>query len=125
MRRALAILLLAGFSLPLIAPLFASRPAEASLPACCRRDGKHHCMLAAMAWGQVPSHNRTVTEKCPYAPLAGLALMMPHAFAAGGIPALAGHTFASAAIVREAEAGYRISADRTRQKRGPPSLLSL
>jgi hypothetical protein len=117
--------LLVGFSLPLIAPLFASPRWDGSLPLCCRRDGKHHCAMAAMTMGQVPSRDRTMREKCPYAPFAGLALMLPHAFAPRGIPALARNVAASAAIVRDAEAGYRISADRTRQKRGPPSLLSL
>jgi hypothetical protein len=124
-RRALFIILLVGFSLPLIAPLFASGPSEASLPACCRRDGKHHCMMAGMAMGQAPLRYRTVTERCPYAPFAGLALVMPHALALRSAPAIAGRAFTAAAIMRDAEAGYRISADRTRQKRGPPSFLSL
>jgi hypothetical protein len=124
-RRALAFVLLVGFSFPLIAPLFASGVTEASLPACCRRDGKHHCMMAGMMMGQAPSGYQTVNEKCPYAPFAGLALMLPHAFALRGIAPITGHTAASAAVVRDAEAGYRISADRTRQKRGPPSFLSL
>jgi hypothetical protein len=122
MRRALAIFLLVGFSFPLIAPLFASGPSESSLPACCRRDGKHHCMMASMMMGAGPSSNETVSEKCPYAPFAGVALMLPHAFAPRGVSVLLGHAVTSAAVVRDAEAGYRISADRTRQKRGPPSL---
>jgi hypothetical protein len=123
-RRVLSIVLLIGFSLPLIAPLFASAAAEASLPACCRRNGKHHCAMTGMM-GQSPSPYRTVAEKCPCAPFAGLALMLPHAFAPRGAANPAGWSVASAALVREAEAGYRISAERTRQKRGPPSLLSL
>jgi hypothetical protein len=112
--------LLVGFSLPLIAPLFASGVPEASLPACCRRSGKHHCMMTAG-----PSHDRTVAEKCPFSAFAGLALMLPHAFSRahrrGAEVAFAGQ----AAVVRDVEAGYRISHDRTRQKRGPPSFLSL
>lgn len=119
-RRAFAILLLVGFSLPLIAPLFASSSTQSSLPACCRRDGKHHCMM-----GEVPSRNRTVTERCPYAPFAGLALMLPHAMAPTDRPIAAVQLAGPAAMVGEALAGYRISADRTRQKRGPPSFLSL
>ncbi|HTW48097.1 MAG TPA: hypothetical protein VMD92_09115 [Acidobacteriaceae bacterium] len=122
MRRALAIFLLAGFSFPLIAPLFTSGPSEASLPACCRRNGKHHCMMYAMMMGEAPSRNPTVEEKCPYAPFAGRSLMLPHAFTPRGVPAMAEQAVTSAAIVRDPEAGYRISADRTRQKRGPPSL---
>jgi hypothetical protein len=117
--------LLVGFSLPLIAPLFASGPAEASLPACCRRNGKHHCMMAAGMTGEVPLREPTVAEKCPYSPFAGLALMLPHAFALRGTPAMAGQAVTPAAIACDAETGYRISAERTRQKRGPPSLLNL
>lgn len=122
MRRALAIFLLAGFGLPLLAPLFASGSSESSLPACCRRDGKHHCMMGAMMMGQAPSDERIVTERCPYAPFSGVALMLPHALAAAHRTALAAGAAGPAAIVGDALAGYRISADRTRQKRGPPSL---
>jgi hypothetical protein len=125
MRRALAIFLLVGFSFPLIAPLFASGPSESSLPACCRRDGKHHCTMGATMEGQVPSSDRTITERCPYAPFAGLALMLPHAFAAAHRSIAAAGPAGPAAMVGDALAGYRISADRTRQKRGPPSHLSL
>lgn len=124
MRRALAIFLLVGFSLPLIAPLLASTPSEASLPACCRRDGRHHCMGAA-AMGQTSSRNATIAERCPYAMFSGLALMLPHAMAAAQRPIEAAGVTGPAAAVRDALAGYRISADRTRQKRGPPSFLSL
>jgi hypothetical protein len=122
MRRALAMVLLVGFSLPLIAPLFASGFSEASLPACCRRNGKHHCMMAATMMGEASSRERTVAEKCPYSPFAGLALMLPHAYAAAHRPGTTAGYAGPAAIVRDALAGYRISADRTRQKRGPPSL---
>lgn len=121
MRRALAIFLLVGFSLPLIAPLLASTPSEASLPACCRRDGQHHCMML----GQGSPQDRTVAPKCPFAPFASRSLMAPHAIAAGHRPIASAGMAGLGVIVREALAGYRISADRTRQKRGPPSFLSL
>ena len=42
MRRIPASLLLLLISFSLISPLLAA-PAEAKLPACCRRDGKHRC----------------------------------------------------------------------------------
>jgi hypothetical protein len=124
MRRALGVLLLVVFSLPLIAPVFTSAPDESALPACCRRDGKHHCMMAGMM-ANVPSSYRTVSEKCPFAPFGGFALMLPHAFAVHAAPRSVAHTAGTTAPVRDAEAGYRISFHRARQKRGPPSLLSL
>lgn len=40
-------LLLLTVFLPL-QPLFASAQADASLPACCRRNGAHHCMMFLM-----------------------------------------------------------------------------
>jgi hypothetical protein len=57
MRRLLSILLLLGLGM---GPAFASIPAhalasgwtgkvdEAAVPACCRRNGKHHCAMSAM-----------------------------------------------------------------------------
>ena len=46
MRRLLSILLLAAFALPLVAPLLAlAQDPDASLPACCRRHGQHHCTM--------------------------------------------------------------------------------
>jgi len=124
MRRALAALLVTVFSFPLIAPAFASGADESQLPACCRRDGKHHCAMQ-LEVGNIPAQSRVISEKCPYSPFAGSPLLQPHAFAAVRPPAVAGPAQGAAAIIRAAEAGYRISADRTRHKRGPPPTLAL
>lgn len=125
MRRAFAVLLVLAFSLPLIAPALASSFAEASLPACCRRNGKHHCMMPGMMTVSVPSKYHAVSEKCPYSPSAGTALMLPHALAMDHNPASGAAQAGPAELVREAEAGYRISFHRARQKRGPPQLPAL
>jgi hypothetical protein len=124
MRRAFAIALVLVFSLPLIAPGFASAPGESQLPACCRRAGRHHCALA-MEMGNIPSSAHVVSEKCPYSPCAATPLLQPHLFAGVSVPAVAGPATGTAAVVRAAEAGYRVSADRTRHKRGPPQFLAL
>jgi hypothetical protein len=125
MRRVPAALLLLALSLPLIAPLFAFGADESELPACCRRNGKHHCAMnmATMALASVPSRYLVVSEKCPYSPFSHAPLMLPHVFFR---PATAFIERAAclADIVREAEAGYRISADRARPKRGPPGTLA-
>ena len=65
MRRAIAISLMMLFSWTLMAPLFVP-DADASLPACCRRNGKHHCNMARMS-GQADGQRgfTTVAEKCP------------------------------------------------------------
>jgi hypothetical protein len=67
-RRSLAISLLLLFSLPLIAPLLALQAgANGNLPACCRRNGAHHCAM------QIPNasqqmHLSAVHERCPAYP---------------------------------------------------------
>jgi hypothetical protein len=127
MRRAWAAILVVIFSYPLIAPLFASGPNDSQLPACCRRNGKHHCAMQAeeMALGNIPSQLVTVSEKCPYAPFTRGPLMLPHSFTPAAQSKVAAPAQGQALTVRAAEAGYRISADRARHKRGPPRLLSL
>jgi hypothetical protein len=124
-RRACGLLLVLLFSLPLIAPAFTSAPDEASLPACCRRNGKHHCVMYRMMMGEVASRATTVSEKCPYSPFGHVALMLPHVFVSHSTPAVSSSPTGPAAIVREAEAGYRIALDRARHKRGPPRILAL
>jgi|HubBroStandDraft_1064217.scaffolds.fasta_scaffold999183_1 hypothetical protein len=124
MRRAFAATLVLIFSLPLIAPLLASTPDESHLPACCRRNGKHHCAMS-VELGNFPSHFHVVSQKCPYSPFSRTPLLQPHPFASMSAPAAAGPAAGPAAIVRAAEAGYRVSADCARHKRGPPRLLAL
>jgi hypothetical protein len=67
LRSALAFLLIILSSLPALLPLYNS--SESSLPACCRRDGKHRCMmtLKAMA-GPFESGQsfRNASPDCPY-----------------------------------------------------------
>jgi hypothetical protein len=122
MRRSIAILLALVFSWMLILPAFA-RSAQANLLACCRKDGKHHCMLQMGGGSSASGASLTVIgEKCPY---------FPHSTAAGHVetftPAITEAIFAR--IVRhptvspQTEAGYRASHLRSKQKRGPPSFL--
>ena len=124
MRRALALLLLVGFSFPLIAPALTAPPDESTLPACCRRAGAHHCAMGDVT-AVVPARSHSIAAKCPCCPFGRVALTLPHAFAALSATPSAALAAGPAIPVRDAEAGYRISADRTRHKRGPPTLLSL
>ena len=68
MRRALASLLLALFTYPVIALAVRSDDAPA-VHACCRLAGKHHCGMDAVA-PDAPSGPalRPVQAKCPYYP---------------------------------------------------------
>jgi len=75
MRRALSILLVIFFGLgPLTAILPASE--DARLPACCRRNGAHHCaMQARMASDTTPGFTAPAT--CPNYPGVMATLMTP------------------------------------------------
>ena len=122
-RRLLAISMMLLFGFTLVLPLFASDASEASLPACCRRNGKHHCSMPA--WDAKQGRQFTVvSEKCPCPPatpavshLSNFALPADRAAFAGVI--------SHPAIHAQTAAQYRISFDRSRQKRGPPSLTLL
>jgi len=129
MRRVPAILLVFLFSFPLIGPaLFVDD--DANLPACCRRDGKHHCAMMGMMdrdMAESPSSGPAVAAlrtTCPFFPGGGAVL--PHS----GAALLAARQAAGVSIgcrfaARvQAEAGHRISFSRSHQKRGPPILLS-
>ena len=74
MRPALAALLLTAIGLPLIAPLLLadSRPDR---PACCGRNGKHHCALAAQSDGQAEAAPaiKSLRAKCSFLPKPGAA----------------------------------------------------
>ena len=71
MRRTIALSLLLLFTSMLIAPLLAP-DAEASLPPCCRRHGKHHCAMQLMlAQSGTPSGPPALEEKCPLWPKDG------------------------------------------------------
>ncbi len=121
MRRLLAITLIFLFVEPFVVPLFGERAVEATLPACCRRNGKHHCMMF-MTW----SRARKVTavgEKCPYDVAPPAVMVLPHFTPSVPASIFAGiHRHPS--VVAQTEAQWRISFDRTRQKRGPPAQVA-
>lgn len=123
MRRALSILLVLFFSLgPLAATLGASE--DASLPACCRRQGAHHCamtmgMAAAMADAASGKTVFKAPSACPAFPGYAATTSVPHALLAScvGLPALLAHPHSPAS----GRAAARLSQIRTRVGRGPPA----
>jgi hypothetical protein len=111
------------FSFALISPLLASDVVQANLPACCRRAGKHHCTMPDAASQQSKSVG-IVAEKCPCIPAATAAIhfLVLAPPATGAVFAgLVGHP----AVHAQTAAQYRISFDRSRQKRGPPTFFFL
>jgi hypothetical protein len=113
---------------------FAPADSESNLLECCRRAGKHHCssmgsmsqassMQDAVQQSSAPGL-RPAAEKCPFPPRGGPS--SPY----GKTPLLrAARTVIALPLTRpagpaQAEARYRVSFSRARQKRGPPSPLS-
>ena len=118
MRRLLANSLLLLLFVPSVLPLFGARAVDASLPACCRRTGKHHCMMY-MQWMQQRVF-RTFHEKCPYN-IAPPAVMVLPPFKPSAPASIFAGIQRYPSIAAQAEAQLRISFDRSRQKRGPPA----
>ncbi len=127
MRRLYSILLLGAFLLPFLAPaLSAGATAESQLPACCRRNGRHHCAMSAAARAMMASADakqhgfRAPLERCPYQQHSlGVVHHESSAVHAPGVTTVALLREPSAAA--QAECLRRISFDRSRQKRGPPA----
>jgi hypothetical protein len=127
MRRLLAFTMLAVISSFQIAPLlaFSSSNAEANLPACCRRNGSHHC--AAMDQAEhSPGSGLTahaIQERCPSYPRAATVPVFP--FHAAPSPSRSHYAQIAShpASHPQTDALYRLSLDRSRQKRGPPGIL--
>ena len=98
---------------------------EAKLPACCRRDGNHHCVM--MATAVEPISETQVKALPPMCPFRSQASTVP--FGMAYVPASSSVYFAGLeshpAIHAQTFAALRISETRSHQKRGPPaSILS-
>ncbi len=125
MRRCPAILLLLLFGFALIAPAV-PRNAESSLPACCRKGGRHHCEMGAQEMGAPATSGRTFAAariKCPFFPNGGAVLPHGDAVAFSGF----GQGFAGLAAARimapDATHIASVFFHRAYPKRGPPALV--
>lgn len=122
MQRSVASILMLLFSWLLVQPLFASS-AELSLPLCCRKSGKHHCMMAHMAQTSDKGPGvKTIAEKCPYCPHSTTA-SQTQLIATGTGKAIFAGLVSHPSVCSQTEANYRVSYDRSRHKRGPPALI--
>jgi len=117
MRRGLAVVLATVVSLLLILPAFLGT-GEAALPACCRKAGKHHCMQASESTAVSFS---AIREKCPAYPHSSLFAKL-QLFNASRRQTVVAGLVTNPSLASQAEAGYRISHFRSRQKRGPPAF---
>ena len=121
MRRILAITLLIAFGSPLVLPILASTPdLQRNLPACCRRNGAHHCNGLMASAGDSPALK---SPPCPNYPTPGTpANLNSAALATPGVltPAIL-HTFAVAMATHPRPQISILSANLLR---GPPALLA-
>lgn len=124
MRRILSIFLALFFGFgPLAATLGASD--DAGLPACCRRNGAHHCVMSAAmrAWmfeAESRTPGFTAPSHCPLYPTGAPAATAPvHALAAA-TAAQSAPVFAALAAIPY-RASVRSAALRTIAARGPPA----
>lgn len=121
--RLIAIALLSVFGCDIALPSLLSNP-ESTLPACCRRDGKHHCAMMQMLEQQERDAGlswRSAASKCPLYARIGAASFIDQT------PAVRAASFGGAVVAHpvnkaQTEVLYRISHSRARQKRGPPSV---
>jgi hypothetical protein len=120
MRRLLAsaLLLLFGFLLSSPVILALDKDADPSLPACCRRAGRHGCTMQ----GQSSSGPAVKAPRCGSFPGAQT---IPSSSKTALLPNLRGMVQGipmQASPAQQAESLRRVAFDRTGQKRGPPSL---
>lgn len=127
MRRTSATLLLLAFLSIVSAPLLSglANPYK-NLPACCRKGGKHHCMMQGMVDQSPGPHFSAPAEKCPFFPKAlATSTRAQFLFAPGASSLFFAALVSHPAIAAQSEARYRISCDRARLKRGPPESSPL
>jgi hypothetical protein len=99
--------------------------AESNLPACCRRNGPHHCMTKIdEAASNSGMSAQAIRQTCPSFPAA----ITARAFSNLALPRPSAAVFAALlsppSIQFQTEACYRVSFSRSHQKRGPPAILS-
>ncbi|MBB5342802.1 hypothetical protein [Tunturibacter empetritectus] len=120
MRRLIAITLLLLFSSPLISPLLAlTASSQANLPACCRRNGAHHCMGNMQQPDGI--NVSTIPQKCPSYP-AAVTQIQHGDLACNAASLLFVGIVSHPSLKTQTEARARVALDRSRQKRGPPSF---
>jgi hypothetical protein len=120
--------------LPMISPLFAMSGGDAgNLPACCRRDGKHHCMvMAGMMMGSSNAASASsnpgtrptvaiVTERCPCGSQ-GLPGAVHRNWQLDTASAVFAGLVAHPSGSPQTESKRRVSSVRARHKRGPPMI---
>jgi len=118
--RTIAIALLSFFATDLATP-FLAPDAQPDLPACCRRDGKHHCAMMDMLESS-DGTPKLASSRCPLFPRHSVTANIDSSAPPPPVLSSAGFVFINPTAKAQPEALYRISHARSRQKRGPPFL---
>jgi hypothetical protein len=123
-RRFLSFVLLLAFGLPVVSPaLGQTGVAYSNLPACCRRDGAHKCVMSPEQIEKLLHGDQfnAVHGKCPCCPTAPVSLhheVLALHSGGGHLPA----AVSQPAKFRQIEAWARVALAGARHKRGPPSV---
>ena len=122
-RRILAITLLIAFASPLVAPLLAATASpEASLPACCRSNGSHHCaMMHLRGLSGGPAFN---APPCPFYPSATTAPRLLTASLVASPTASARVRYDQAPPASGPHRAAPVFTASANLKRGPPTRLA-
>ncbi len=123
MRRVLSFTLLLLFSLPLISPVLAlTVTSDANLPACCRRNGAHHCTRLIHSTESSGPSLSAIRQHCPAYP--AVVTSARHGDLSFHAASLIFAGIVSHPTVKpQTQARARVALDLSRQKRGPPTDL--
>src|ERR1700761_6825586 len=94
---------------------------ETKLPACCRRNGKHHCEMSSLPVSGGETTIAAPSEPCPCAPRT-LVSTAPVSAALAAAPPVSSEFRTILRTTRPTTAVIRTREDRTRPQRGPPSF---
>ncbi len=119
MRRWFASILLLLTALLPLQPLVASAQADASLPACCRRNGAHHCMMMEMLT-LADSGTQTTVRPAP-CPLWKITISPAVVAVAATPPALSSNTAFAENVAVLAPSFLLMRLARSRSARAPPA----
>lgn len=112
------------FGLPMASPLFAAgADQDTGLPACCRRNGAHHCSIATATGRSQGTQIAALREKCPAYP--ATTTLIRH----NDVSLLVASPLFSQQPARAVDALPLAfltpdALDRSRHERGPPTLRS-
>lgn len=128
LRKLITITLLAILGLPFGASLFALTPkSEPNLPACCRRNGEHHCNLGIAEQGRVSSGHEFVVslEKCPFCSGAPTLTTHPTKFRPSHGRIILAQLISYSTVTAQIGSKRCVSPDGSHFKRGPPTQIPL